>query len=155
VTPDLSWLPPLLSHQEAGSVDDLYVHFHRDFVAAPPLLLGMPFRMKRHPMRDGREATFWHLISTGDDEATRQLDHQRCRRICWPRALVDAVGTTRVLWWRTSRGTDQRIVIALPDFSYVVIISERQGYVLLWTAYYVHQPHRRRKLKREYEAATK
>jgi hypothetical protein len=155
VTSDLSWLPPLLSHREAASIDDLYAQFQRDFVANPPTLHGKPFRMKRHPMRDGREATFWHLISTGDDEANRQIDPQRCRRIGWPRALINAVGSTRVLWWRTSRGADHRIVIALPDFSYVVILSERQNYVLLWTAYYVHQPHRRRKLRRDYEAATK
>ena len=154
MTVDLSWLPPLLSHHEAGSVDDLYAHFRRDFIVTAPTLLGKPFGMKRHPMRDGREATFWHLISTGTDESNRQIDHQRCRRICWPRALIDAVGSSRVLWWRTSRGADRRIAIALPDFSYVVIVSERHGYVLLWTAYYVHQPHRRRKLQREYDAAT-
>ncbi len=154
MTGDVDWPPPLLSHHQVNSIDDLYAQFCRDFIDSVPSFGGKPFQMKRHPMRDNREATFWHVISTGEDEATRRLDRQRCRRIGWPRALIDAVGSSRVVWWRNRRGRESRVIIALPDFSYVVVLAERDTYVLLWTAYHVEREHRRRKLRREYEAAT-
>lgn len=46
---------------------------------------------------------------------------------------------------------EERIVLALVDFSYVVIVSEREDFVLPWTAYTVEQTHQRNKLQREYE----
>jgi hypothetical protein len=43
-------------------------------------------------------------------------------------------------------------VLALEDFSYVVIVADRGDYVLPWTAYYVEHSHRRNKLRKEYES---
>ena len=57
----------------------------------------------------------------------------------------------RIVWWRNQRGREERIVLALVDFSYVVIVSEREEFVLPWTAYTVEQTHRRNKLQREFE----
>ena len=34
---------------------------------------------------------------------------------------------------------------------YLVILADRGEYILPWTAYLVEQPHRQRKLQREYE----
>jgi hypothetical protein len=51
--------------------------------------------------------------------------------------------------WRSQRRGDPRIVIALGDFSYVVVLAERREYVVLWTAYFVDQAHRREKLRKE------
>jgi hypothetical protein len=55
--------------------------------------------------------------------------------------------------WRSERQGDQRIVIALADFSYVVVLADRREYVLLWTAYCVEHEHRRAKLRKECERA--
>ncbi len=46
-------------------------------------------------------------------------------------------------------------VIALEDFSYVVVLADRGKYVLLWTAYCVEKNRRRRKLEKEFKAYTK
>jgi hypothetical protein len=35
--------------------------------------------------------------------------------------------------------------------NYLVILADRGEYILPWTAYLVEQPHRKRKLQREYE----
>ncbi len=48
------------------------------------------------------------------------------------------------------RSGERRIVMAIPDFSYVVVLADRGSYVLLWTAYYVEHDHRRRKLEAEH-----
>jgi hypothetical protein len=65
--------------------------------------------------------------------------------------LGDTIGTERVVWWETTRKRERRIVVALPDFSYVVVLANRKGYVLPWTAYPVEREHRRKKLRRECE----
>ena len=108
--------------------------------------------MKRYPISGGKEATFWHLISEGKEEENRIPDMRRCERIRWPRPMIESLETNQVRLWRNRRGNSQRIVIAIKDFSYVVILDERKDFVLLWAAYYVERPHSRRKLEKEYEA---
>jgi hypothetical protein len=92
------------------------------------------------------------LISEGEVEQERDADLDRCARIGWLRPLIEAVDTDRVKWWMSVRGTFWRYVIALPDFSYVVILDDRDDHVYLWTAYCVKESHRRRKLAKECEA---
>lgn len=65
--------------------------------------------------------------------------------------MIDAVGTDKVIDWRSERGREKFHLIALPDFSYVVVIAQRTGYLLLWTAYCVERAHRRKKLEKEWE----
>ncbi len=50
------------------------------------------------------------------------------------------------------RGSDERILIALPDFSYLVVLADRGDFVLLWTAYPVEHDHQKRKLWKECNA---
>jgi hypothetical protein len=110
--------------------------------------------MKRHPLYQGKEATFWHIISEGEDEANRLPNFRRCERIKWPRCLIDAVATNRVRCWKQVRKGDHRVAIATSDFGYLVILAERSDYVLLWTAYPVERKHEREKLRRQFEQAS-
>jgi hypothetical protein len=152
-----AWPPPLLQLADhdgdwSAYLNALYAVFLEDFVVTPPIVFHPKrFAMKRYPMERGKEATFWHLISVGGHEDQRLPDLRRCERIRWPRALIDAYGTGRVRSWKKWHGGgDLRIVIALTDFSYVVILKEATEYVLLWTAYCVETKHQRAKLEREY-----
>jgi hypothetical protein len=150
------WLPPLVLLTEFGGdwhryLDEIYQYFWRDFVDSKPRLGSKRFALKRHPLLEGKEATFWHLISSGPLEQERLPDLRRCECIRWPRAMIEAVATDRVQWWRNERQGETRIVISLTDFSYVTVLADRGDYVLLWTAYSVEQEHRREKLRRESE----
>lgn len=149
------WLPALVELSESGGdweryVELLYQLFRADFIDSVPRYPGKRWAMKRHPEHREKEAAFWHIISEGTDEAERLPDLRRCERIRWPRAIIDRCRTGHVLAWTQQRGSDQRIVLALPDFSYVVILADRGEYVLLWTAFPVEREHQRRKLEREY-----
>ncbi len=151
------WLPLLMTFSEYDQtwpayLDGLYGAFHADFVASKPSYPGKRMGLKRYPLEQGKEATFWHFISQGRDEATRTPDMRRCERIRWPRPIIDATQSECVRVWQTKRGRAKRIVIALVDFSYVVVLDDRGEYVLPWTAYCVEREHRRVKLKKEYEA---
>jgi len=125
---------------------------------------GKKISSKRIPEQEGKSATFWHVVSEGPDEASRTIDLARCERITWPRLMVDeflglypAPANDRIVWWWNSRrnksGVDERrLLIALADFSYVVVLADRGHYLLFWTAYPVDQPHRRKKMQKEHDA---
>lgn len=157
MTEDTSWLPALMTLADHGGnwnhyLDAIYQAFCSDFVTSHPEFEHKRFALKRYPLVEGKEATFWHITTEGEVELERNIDLGRCERIRWPRVMIEAVGTERVRVWRNRRRTEERVVIALPDFSYIVVLAARGEYVLLWTAYCVMQQHRRRKLAQEYEA---
>lgn len=155
-----SWLPPLVPLDKFNGdwesyIEHIYGLFCRDFKTKGLTFRGATLGLKRHPQLLGKEATFWHLTSEGRVEKERLPDLRRCERICWPRAMIDAANSysNEVLVWRndrqTKRGLENNIVLALTDFSYQVILRDRQSYILLWTAYLVKNP---RKSEKEYQA---
>ena len=58
----------------------------------------------------------------------------------------------RIVWWMNQRRGEWRYVLALPDFSYLVVVADRGEYVLPWTHYVITYPNERRAKRREYEA---
>lgn len=157
------WLPALVLFEDSGGdwaryVEVIYELFRIDFVQSRPLFPGKGVGLKRIPMSDGKEATFWHFISEGKDEGDRVPNFRRCERIRWPRPIIASYQDRairpddHVVWWRNQRGTEWRYVLALRDFSYVVVLADRGNYVLPWTAYFVEHDHYRNKLRREYDS---
>src|SRR5256885_651816 len=93
VTVELEWLPALLCQAPDADWDayeaDLYNVFCTDFISNPPRAKGLEFRLKAHPQVNGRHATFWHLLSSGNGlETLRLVRSERCERIRWPRAMI-------------------------------------------------------------------
>jgi hypothetical protein len=153
------WPPEVLPLAACGGdwttyCDRLYGEFYRDFVAHRPSFLGKRVGVDRNRVVKGREEAFWHCISEGEVEEERLPDPRRCERIGWARLVIEAAGSDRVHWWRNRRGCAPRAVVALADFSYVVILQERRSHWLLITAYPTEHEHSRRKLRAEFEAAT-
>jgi hypothetical protein len=107
--------------------------------------------LKRHPVIQNKEATFWHLLSEGMIEENRLPDLRRCERIRWPRPIIEHEKDSRIKMWENKRGQEIRICLWLEDREYLVVLAKRTGYILLWTAYPVIENHRKRKLQREYD----
>jgi hypothetical protein len=152
-----AWLPALIGLHDYGGdwpryLEAIYAIFRRDLVEHRPSFEGQRVGIKRLPIDQGKEAGFWHLISEGKIEAGRLPDLRRCERIGWPKPMIETSPSDKIKVWKNTRRGEPRVVIALPDFSYVVVLAVRTGYVLLWTAYCVEEDHRRKKLRREYEA---
>ena len=157
MTCSCGWLPGLVFLESSHGnwevyLNKIYRFFKTDFVDSSPTFPGKRVGLIRHPMTDGKEFTFWHFIQEGSREEERTPDLRRCERIRWPRPIIEAIQSERVHVWRNRRKTNKRIVIALEDFSYVVVLEDRTRYVLPWTAYTVEQKHRREKLEKEYLA---
>jgi hypothetical protein len=152
----LQWLPPLVLFSDFGGnwdlyLDALYRHFKEDFVESRPRFKGQELRLKRHPLSQGKEATFWHLISEGTEEDKRTPDIRRCERIRWPRPIIEHNEDRVVKVWKNRRRGETRICLWLEKKDYLVVLADRKGYLLLWTAYLVEQPHRRRSLQKDFE----
>lgn len=153
------WLPPLLPLESCHGdwiqyIEVIYAVFKRDFVDSKPTFWGRPLRLKRHPIEQGKEATFWHMISEGKCEADRLPDLRRCERIAWVRQLIERVPCPELRVWRQQRNHENRIAIAVENFSYIVILAERQdgneAYYLPWTAFWIEYEHRRKKYEKEW-----
>lgn len=75
-------LPELIMLSEYGGdfcayLEAVYELFKKDFIENRPVFRGTRLGLKKHPMENGKEATFWHMTSEGEDEATRNPDLRR------------------------------------------------------------------------------
>jgi hypothetical protein len=151
------WLPPLVLFENHGGnwdayLDAIYAWFKQDFIDSKPIFQGRRLGLKKHPLTDGKEATFWHMIQSGEVEDDRLPDLRRCERIRWPRPIIEhSDDGDSVKVWKNQRGDQQRICLWFEAESYLVVLAERESYILPWTAYFVEEKHRKRKLQREYE----
>jgi hypothetical protein len=107
------WLPPLVALADYGGdweryLAALYDFFRQDFVDDKPLFEGKSLAVKRLPTSQGKEATFWHLISEGRQEEERLPDLRRCERIRWIRRIIETRSRpcSQGLGERTARGDE-------------------------------------------------
>jgi len=153
---ELDWLPPLVLFNDYGGdwrsyLDAIYGYFKQDFVDSKPMFQGRRLGLKRHPLTHGKEATFWHLIQKGAAEEDRTPDFRRCERIRWPSPIIEHNAESAIKVWSNQRRREKRICLWFEQENYLVILADRGEYILPWTAYLVEQPHRQRKLQREYD----
>ncbi|MDP8240044.1 MAG: hypothetical protein P9X24_13210 [Candidatus Hatepunaea meridiana] len=132
-------------------LDMLYKLFEADYIIGRPKFRGKRLNIKRYPLDQDKEATFWHLISEGISEESRNIDLRRCERIRWLRAIVDNADDPNIKVWKNFRKGEKRICLWLEQEDYLVILAERKGYLLPWTAYMITEDHRKRKLQKEYK----
>lgn len=155
-----AWLPALVLFGDHGGdwpryLEVLYRYFQDDFITSKPVFRGEKLALKRHPMIQGKEATFWHIISEGRQEAERLPDLRRCERVRWPRPVVDHADASELKVWCNDRHGEERVCLWFEAQDYLVVLARRNGYLLLWTAYPVTEEHRRRKLRREWGSSQK
>jgi hypothetical protein len=152
------WLPALALISDYGGDWDkylaaLYQFFQKDFIESKPLFRGTPVGITKHPYSQGKESTFWHLISEGKVEEDRTPDFERCKRTRWSRAIIENHETPFVQVWETIRGREKRILLRFifDKEDYLVVLAEHKGAVLLITAYLVTWENQKRRLHQEFE----
>ena len=150
------WLPPLEELKAYGGdfsryLEAIYQIFCADFVESKTVFEGKRLGLKRHPVIQGKEATFWHMISEGAVEADRLPDFRRFERIRWPKPFIENAADPALKVWRESRKGSTRVHIWFSEAQCLVVLDERETYILPWTAYPVDQIHEQRKLERRWE----
>ena len=133
----------------------VYEIFKQDFISSNPTFNGLRVSAQKHPEVDGIHRTFYHITHEGEDEQNRIPDISRMERIKFPKFIIENEAHPTVMVWENNRGKDKRVLLFNEHENYLVVLTERAGYYLFWTAYMVTQPHRRRKLLQEYEAYIK
>lgn len=151
----MDWLPPLLGF--SGNWDEyehaLYEAFCADWIfGPPPTVRNQRVTIEKSPLFKGKEQAFWHLTSEGRVEEERVPNLRRCERISWPRAILEAIDTERTVCWENERKGARSLVVALPDYSYIVAMRQRNGYFLLRSAYPIESNRRRENQRKEHEA---
>lgn len=129
----------------------VYEVFKKDFIETRPNFRGKRLGLKRHPERDGKSATFWHMTTIGEVESERELALERCQRIPWPRPIIENSTNTALKVWAEPIGTSRRIHIWLEVESYLVVLDDRREYILPWTAFYVEKEHQRKKYNKRWQ----
>ncbi len=152
------WLPNLVLISDYDGdwdkyIETLYRFFRRDFFESKPSFRNVSVGITKHPYSQGKEATFWHLISEGKIEEERIPDFERCKRIRWPRAIIENYSDSVVQVWETMRGREKRILLRFifEKDNYLVVLAEHKGMILLITAYLVTWQSQKRKLQQEFE----
>ncbi len=153
---DVQWLPPLVLLSDHGGeweryLEAVYAWFKQDFINSKPVFQGRRLGLKRHPLTDGKEATFWHMTSEGQDEENRLPDLRRCERIRWPKQVIENAGDPKIKWWVSVKRHEDRIHIWLEEEDYVVVLADRRGFLLPWTAFVITREHTRIKMRKEYD----
>lgn len=153
-------LPELIELSQFGGnfasyLDAVYEIFVSEFVYNRPTYRGIRLALKKHPVIDGKEATFWHMTSEGEDEQNRLPDLRRLERIKWPSFIINKSGHPYLKVWENTRGTKTNILILHEYENYVVILRKGNGYLLPWTAYLIEHEWRKKKFIKEYEEYTK
>jgi hypothetical protein len=153
-----AWIPALVLLADYGGdwdkyLNALYQFFRKDFIESKPLFRGASVGITKHPYSQGKESTFWHIISEGKIEEDRTPDFERCKRVRWPRAIIENHEAPSVQVWNTMRGREKRILLRFifDEDDYLVVLAEHKGVILLITAYLVTWPSQKRRLQQEFE----
>lgn len=155
----IDWLPQLILLEDFNGkwdsyLSELYLRYTEDFHQYTPILESLCVRVRKGNPNE-KDPTFWHLISEGSVETERTIDLRRCERIRWPRRIIEHDDNLEIRIWKSKRlkngQLEERIIIALKDFSYIVVLAKIRNYFILITAYSVERKHTKRKLEKEYE----
>lgn len=154
------WLPEIITMEECGGdwstyIEAVYSIFQTDFVLNKPYFRGQRLRLKRHPMSQDKESTFWHITSEGANEAERIPDLRRCERIGWIKPIIENSRDASIKVWSSKRKGETRLSLWLECCEYLVILAQRKDYILPWTAYTVTHTHQKTKLQKRFREAKK
>ncbi|SRR5690606_7592263 len=132
-------------------INAVYEVFKTDFIDSIPIFQHLNVSVRRYPEVDGMHKTFYHITHQGEDEQNRTPDFRRMERIRFPKFVIENYSHNDILIWKNIRGRDERIVLFNEAENYIVILTDRGGYYMFITAYFIEQPHRKKKLLEEYE----
>lgn len=152
--------PDLILLEEFGGNFKLYFAsvyeiFENSFIKSQPIYNELRVSAQKHPEVDGIHRTFYHITHEGEIENERKPDFRRMERIRFPKFCIDNCSHKDFLIWEKIVGKDNRIHILNKAERYLIVLTERKGYYLFWTAFYIEDNHTIRKKKKDYEAYIK
>jgi hypothetical protein len=131
--------------------DELHTIFLNEIANGGLTFRGQRVSCRRIPETSGKWFSFWHLVQEGKIEDDREPDLRRCERIRWIAFVIaNAESHPDILWWENERRTERNMLLWFRQ-EYLVVLSRRDGYWLLKTAYCTVQSGRVRQLRKEHD----
>jgi len=148
------WLPDLvLLDTYRGDwnlyIEALYTFFKKDFLDNDVYFNGLKIFIKTEPKKDGKEPSFWHLITEGDIEENREPERRRCERIRWSKPIIENYNQKCILYWEKVRNNKTHIYFWLVQEQYIVILTRRKKHFMFITAY-VTEGYRKKQFRKDY-----
>lgn len=147
------WLPPpadisLWEEDIETLIEQLYLIYEGDFIHNPPSFRNAPVQRKKYPLTDGKDTTFWHIITQGQ-EPNRKAIPERCQCLPWIKPVILNESTNDVKVWPVKRGQETRYNLFLEEKNFLVVLAQRKEYFIIWTAYPVYK-HTKKKLLKQF-----
>lgn len=162
-----SWLPdPMWFYGDLDEYENSLYESYLETVAQNKITFqGREIFVNRKFNKEGREISFWHLISekpffnSDYDELKinvnssdgRFLYLRRCERICWIRPIIENCNEKGILIWNKIDKGENKLIIWFKQNDYAVILNNKPDYLFLITAYPIDYDNRRNTLQKEYE----
>lgn len=137
----------------------LYSIFHKDFIYNSTIFNDKRVQIRKHPIVYEKEQTFFHITSTNysfnGDPNDRIPDFRRCERIHWIRPMIEINSNSTCglnclkIWPEKMRGKVRTNILNEKD-KFLVVLEEREEYVLLITAFYIDRKHTLQKKLKSY-----
>lgn len=135
----------------------LYQIFKRDFIDNMPTYLGKPVDIIHEKYYNGKERSFWHIVTSGQEDFRRSFDEERCGSMPWAKSLIveNADCLEYKIWvkWHDKTKRD-RHYIWCSRINYLVVLENRETHFKLVTAFNV-QPYHEKRYQRDYETYIK
>lgn len=130
----------------------LYSVFKRDFLSGDLQFQGKNVDIIHEEFFEGKERSFWHMISDGNEDTDRELNIERCASLPWAGFLIKDDGKCEhyriwVKWHDKSKRNRYYIWCVLVN--YMVILEDRATHFKLITAYNV-LPYKIKSYEKEY-----
>ena len=143
-------LPPLVKYENFSSdeefLDVLYEYFKQDFLLDKPKYKGISLRLKRMPIRNNREATFYHITTKGKNEDNRVIDIPRAERIRWIKPIIESNDKTLMIW-ENNRKKEENILIFHEQENFLIVLRKRTNGLMFWTSYFVNKCYKLKLIK--------
>lgn len=130
----------------------LYSVFQKDFLSGNLQFKGKNVDIIHEKFFEGKERSFWHIISEGDEDINRSLNIERCASLPWARPLIeDDNSCERYRTWVKfhDKSKKDRYYIWCTEVNYMVILEDRNTHYKLITAYNV-LPYKVNSYKKDY-----
>jgi len=122
-------------------LEAIYNIFKNDFIDNTVLWNSKPVRIFWEKQFQGKERSFWHIISKGKDDLNREPDLRRCERVSWVRELLMECTEeceNLLIWTKYHvKSKRNRVYIWCREVNYIVVIEERKINYHLITAFVV------------------
>ena len=152
------WLPDPIMYSDYGGdfqrfIDDIHSEFCNDFVRS-----GIQFRNKNINIKmeniNGKEETFWKVISEKFNTPQECIDFRRCELIKWIGAIIlNADSSPDIVIYKVKRRkkshSEMRTVLWLEKVDFKVILREHHTHFFLVSAHKSEWEHTRENQENE------